>query len=334
MGAPLAIGLAGLGIHGERYARHLLAGDVPGARLAAVSRADAARGASFARDHGLAFEADPCDLAARSDVDAVVAVLRPDLHAAVARACLDRGKPVLVEKPLATTVADADGLVVADPLGRRIMTGHTLRFDAVVERLRDLAPSLGRLDLIGVDQHFEPASRPWLDRPGPGGILLNTAIHGFDLLRHLSGLEPVSIGADASARTTGRTPDVASVTVRLGPDDVLGSVRTARTTAGRTGRIELVGERGQLVGDFVHRTLVRIEGRAVTDLGPVPDRPTIPATLSAFASAVASGCPVPVTALDGAIAVRMALAAHESVEKGAVRDPGSPGACNSNETPS
>jgi myo-inositol 2-dehydrogenase/D-chiro-inositol 1-dehydrogenase len=330
--APVALGLAGLGIHGARYARHLLAGDVPGARLRAVSRADAARGTAFAREHGLDFEADPTALADRDDVDAVVVALRPDLHPRVAATCLARGKPVLVEKPVATTLADADALVAADPDGRWFMAAHTLRFDAVVERLHALAPGLGRLDLIGIDQHFEPASRPWLDHPGPGGVLLNTAVHGFDLLRHMTGSEPESVDAVGACRTTRRTPDVVSVGVVLGPDGPIGSVRNARSTAGRAGRIELVGEHGHLVGDFIHRSLVRIAGRSITDLGPVPDRPTIPTMLAAFVAAVREGRPMPVTARDGAIAVRTALAAQESVDTGVRRPVGRPGACNSNET--
>jgi myo-inositol 2-dehydrogenase/D-chiro-inositol 1-dehydrogenase len=284
-----------------------------------VSRADARRGTAFAREHGLGFESDPAALADREDVDAVVVVLRPDLHHRVAAACLARGKPVLVEKPLATTADEADALFAADPDGRALMAGHTLRYDAVVERLRALAPTLGRLDLVGIDQHFEPASRPWLDLPGPGGVLLNTAVHGLDLLRHLTGAEPRSISAEGSARTTRHTPDVVSVSVLLDRDGPVGSVRNARSTAGRAGRIELIGERGHLVGDFIHRSLVRIEGRTATDLGPVPQRPTIPALLGAFVTAVTEGRPMPVTARDGAIAVRMALAAQESVETGAHR---------------
>ena len=75
----IRIALAGLGVHGARYARHLLAGDVCGATLAAVCRSDLARGREFAARHGVAVEPDVGSLARRPDVDAVVLALRPDL---------------------------------------------------------------------------------------------------------------------------------------------------------------------------------------------------------------------------------------------------------------
>jgi len=76
------IGLAGLGIHGGRYAAHLLAGDVPGLSLGAVSRADAREGSIFALAHGIAFVNDPRELATVPGIDAVVVLAghRPTLQ--------------------------------------------------------------------------------------------------------------------------------------------------------------------------------------------------------------------------------------------------------------
>lgn len=315
----VGIGLAGLGIHGSRYARHLLSGDVPGARLAAVARRDEHEGRAFALAHGIAYVRDPQDLAAVPGVDAVVAALPGALHPGVVLACIDRAVPVLVEKPLAPDAASAAAIVgrVARA-GVPVMVAHTLRFDGVVRRLREEAARLGRIDAVAIDQHFEPNGRPWLDDPASGGVLRNTAVHGFDLLRYLTGLEPLEVSCQASRRGTARTEDLAFVIVRLGDRGVLGSVRNARTSAARSGRIEIVAERGILEGDHVHRTLRRIVGRDVADLGPVPASPTLPATLGAFVACVADGQPPPVTAQDGAIAVRCVEAAQTSAATGRV----------------
>jgi len=64
----LRIGLAGLGVHGLRYAKHLLNGDVPGATLTAVCRRNEAAGREFARENGLLWVGDPHDLAACPEV--------------------------------------------------------------------------------------------------------------------------------------------------------------------------------------------------------------------------------------------------------------------------
>ena len=314
---PLRLGLAGLGIHGVRYAEHLLRGDVPRAVLSAVSRQDAAAGQAYATAHGVVFVPDPQDLPEHPAVDAVVAVLPPDLHPGLARACLGRGKPVLIEKPLAADAASAAEMAaLAEKTGIPLMVGHTLRFDPLVLRLKELARELGPLRLLAVNQRFEPTDRVWIDRPGPGGALLNTAVHGFDLMRFLTGSEPASVDALVETVVTARTEDEVVALVRLVPGPILATLDNARTTAGRSGRIEIVGERGQLVGDHVHRGLFRVRGRDQESLGLVPAIPTVAAALSSFVDAVLDGTPVPCTAEDGLQAVRMAEAARRSAQTG------------------
>jgi myo-inositol 2-dehydrogenase/D-chiro-inositol 1-dehydrogenase len=314
---PLRIGLAGLGIHGMRYAEHLLRGDVPRAVLAAVSRRDAAAGRAWAAARGIAFVGAPEELPAHPAVDAVVAVLPPDLHPSLARACLARGKPVLVEKPLAADAASAaEVAALVRETGVPLMVGHTLRFDPLVRRLKELAGELGPLRVLALNQRFEPTDRVWIDRPGPGGALLNTAVHGFDLMRFLTGAEAESIDAQVETVVTARTEDEVGALVRLVPGPILATLDNARTTAGRSGRIEIVGEQGQLWGDHVHRGLFRVRGRDQESLGPIPAVPTVAATLSAFVDAVLDGSPVACTAEDGLQAVRMAEAARRSAETG------------------
>jgi len=317
----LRLGLAGLGTHGLRYARHLLRGDVDGALLTAVCRRDGVAGRRFADEHGLAFAADPDALISRDDVDAIVAVLPPDLHAATARAALRAGKPVLVEKPLASHAAAARAVAgeVARS-GTALMVAQTLRFDPLVQRLKREAARLGPLRVVSINQRFEPTDRSWIDTPGRGGILLNTGVHGFDLLRYLTGLEPAAIRATCGSRVTSRTEDQFVATVRLEPGGVLAVIDNARTTQSRSGRIELVGEDGQVWGDHIHRTLQRVRGREITELGPVPAEPTIPRVLAAFVRCVREGSPSPVPVTDGVAALEMVDAARRSCDESGSRD--------------
>jgi len=310
MSAPLRIGLAGLGIHGTRYATHLLRGEVRGAVLAAVARADEAAGREFAARHGIRFVGDARDLATLPGLDAAVVVLRPDLHPPVARACVEAGRPVLVEKPLAPNAASAAALVRAVAArGTPLMVAHTLRFDPLILSLRENAPSLGPLRIVAIDQRFEPSDRSWIDRPGAGGCVLNTGVHGFDLFRFLTGAEPVSVQAETGRAVTRATEDQFAALIRMEPGEILGIIDNARTTLGRTGRVEIVGEKALLRGDHIHRSLHRIEGRAAADLGPVPAVPTVVEALRAFVRSLRDATPPPVTATDGLRAVEMADAA-------------------------
>jgi predicted dehydrogenase len=301
----LRLGLAGLGLHGSRYAGHLLAGDIPNASLGAISRSNPREGSHFALQHNIPYVADPRELAAVPGIDAVVVCLPPDLHPDVAIACLESGRPVLVEKPLAPNGAEAARIVDAvRRTGTALMVSHTMRFDPLVEAVRREIPSLGALRTISLSQRFEPTSRGWIDTPGRGGTILNTGIHAFDLLRHLSGLEIASVTADARRVITVHTEDEFAALVALEPGHLLATVDNARTTGGRSGRIEVVGEHAQIRADFVHRDIARLEGRTSRSLGPIPATPTVAAALRAFTAALASGAPMPITVDDGAAAVR------------------------------
>lgn len=311
----LSIGLAGLGVHGERYARHLLAGDVPGAVLGAVCRADAPAGRAFAERHRVRFESDPVALA--EAVDAVVLVLPPALHGTFALAAIAAGRPLLVEKPLAADPTTAGAIVrAARGAGVPLMVGQTLRFDPLLVELRALRETVGALRSISINQRFEPSERAWLDRPDSGGLLLNTGVHGFDLLRWLTGLAPLSVRAWSARHLTRRTEDHFVAVWRLMPGDVLAVVDNARSTGSRSGRVEWVGADGQLWGDHVHRTLEQVVGRERRTLGPIPAAPTVPATLGAFVRSVTGGEEPPVTGEDGLAAVVMVEAARRSAELG------------------
>jgi predicted dehydrogenase len=81
-------------------------------------------------------------------VDAVLVATPPAAHAAVALQAINAGKHVLVEKPMATSVADAEAMVVAAAVqGVQLMVGHTFEYNAAVRRLREIIRSgaLGRV---------------------------------------------------------------------------------------------------------------------------------------------------------------------------------------------
>lgn len=317
MTRDVGIGLVGIGVHGARYARHLLDGDVPGARLVAVCRRDADPGRAFASEHGVSFDDDPGALAARPAVDAVVVCARPDAHASIACAAIAAGKPVLVEKPLAATAEDARAVEHAvERAGVPAMVAQTLRFDAVVERVREIAGELGRIHAIAIEQHLEPRTRGWIDTPGPGGAMINTAVHGLDLWRHLSGAEIVAVSAEIARGATRHTEDLVAVTGRLEPGGIVATLLNTRVPRARSGRVEIVGERGIVVGDHVHREVVRVVDRRVVSREAVAPSPTLPATLRAFVEGLTTGRPFPVTTRDGRRVVEAARAALEAADSG------------------
>ncbi|TDI14350.1 MAG: Gfo/Idh/MocA family oxidoreductase [Acidobacteria bacterium] len=312
----IRVGLIGLGIHGARYAHHLET-DVPGALLAAVCRQDRVAGEAFADRRDVAFFSDFRLLMDSGQVDAVCAVVPPDLHVEIAEAAAAAGVALLLEKPLAVDVACARRILQASSnSAAAVMVAHTLRYNPVVLRVRELMAGLGRIHLIAVNQRFEPASRPWLDRPGPGGIILNTGIHEFDLVRFVTHCEIRSVRCLTRRVGTRRTEDVFAAVMELEPGEVLATVDASRHVGGRSGRIEVAGADGQIVADHAHSWVSRLSGRTSETYRLNEEVPTVRETLVDFVRLVRGEIDNPIPVLEGARAVAVAEACLRSASTG------------------
>ncbi len=321
--APLRIALIGAGKHGSRYAHHLVTDLASEAELAVLCRRDRDAGAAAARRYGCRFTPDIDDAATASDVDAVVVVVPPTLHAAICARAAAAGKAILLEKPMAPSVADARR--IGDALDRHrvpFMVAHTLRFNAVVRALRDRLVDIAPLVSVHLSQRFEPSQLGWLDdlAVAGGGIVIHTGVHSFDLLRFLTGSEVESASCRTWQRHTRATEDNFSAQLTLG-GGVQATVTGSRSTEGRSGLIELVGERGQLVGDHTLHFAYLIRGRARTALDLGSEVQTVREALRAFVQSVGRDARPPIGWPDGAAAVAVAEACYRSAAAGRAEVP-------------
>ena len=153
------------------------------------------------------------ELVADPSVDVVYVATRHDLHYPVARAAVDAGKAVFVEKPMTTTVADARALAGAvSRRGTLLTVGFNRRFSPHTARLAELLrPIAGPRALVyRVNAGALPPEHWLLDPLEGGGRLLGEGVHFFDLLRFLAGAEPVRV---LSASPRGRARDEGTVAI-------------------------------------------------------------------------------------------------------------------------
>jgi predicted dehydrogenase len=315
--SPIPVGLVGAGKHGERYLRHIL-NDVPDLRVRLLCRRDERAGREQAAGAGAEYVADFRELAASPRIEAVIAVAPPTANVELCTIAAAAGKAVLVEKPVCTNSRGGAAIRAAvERAGVPLMVAHTLRFDSVVRTVRAHLERLGPIHQVCLSQRFEPSPLAWLDDPqgGGGGNLLHTGVHGFDLLRFLTGEEPRAVMAATRQVATRATEDNFTALFSFaGP--LLASVVGSRATAGRSGAIEIAAERGQILADHVHGVAFVITGTTRAPL-PLPERvPTVREVLRAFARALRDGSAMPVTLDDGLRAVAMAEACYRSVKRG------------------
>jgi predicted dehydrogenase len=300
-----------------RYVRHLLESSLD-ARLAAVCRQDVEQGSAFASRHGVKFFREYEELIADPLVGAVVVATPPSLCLPICLAAVRAGKPLLIEKPLACTGADAREMVrAADAAGIPLMTAHTLRFDRAILALKSQLAAVGARRYLVLTNRVEP--RPEVLRDpmdyGGRGVLLEIGIHLLDLVRFLTGEEVAEVRCEverpspksaelralASLRTTGGLPCVIDV---------------SRMTSGRISRAEWIGADGQLTADWVHHHVRKTLAGNVAVEQAVEDVPTVESVLRAFLDSLTSGVPMPVTGMDGVRAVEIADACYESAATG------------------
>jgi myo-inositol 2-dehydrogenase/D-chiro-inositol 1-dehydrogenase len=202
-------GLIGYGLWGRHHARAIA--HAAGATLAAIAcRSEATAGIARRDFPSVPVYLDYRALLARKDVDAVDVVVPNDLHAEIALAALEHGKDVLVEKPLALTLADCDRLIAAQQRsGRVVSVGHELRLSSQWGTIKTLidAGELGDLRCAAINLFrfpYRPGSDGWrLQARRVGSWILEELVHHFDLLLwyfRASG-PPVSVYAAGTGRS-------------------------------------------------------------------------------------------------------------------------------------
>ena len=246
----LRVGLIGFGLWGPHYAR-ILSGTMTSARLAACAEPAAARLAAFDRTYpGARAYADYRRMLRDGDIDAVIVATPTSTHREVVERCLSDGVHVLVEKPLAATVADAEALAALEKAsGRTLMVGHTFLFNPAVRAIK------GYIDegLLGELRYL------YFTRTGLGPIrqdvnaLWDLAPHDFSMLRYWLGTDPIDLVARGQSYLKPGTEDVVFVTLNY-PDQVLASVHVSWLDPMKVRSVTVVGDRKMVVFDDTHAT--------------------------------------------------------------------------------
>ena len=186
--------LVGAGGMGKAWLSTILAD--PSVELAGVVDLDLAAAAAAVAAAGVPevpTGRDVVDVAVRTGADAVVNVTVPQAHHPVTTAALFAGFPVLGEKPVASTVAQALSLAAASEVsGRSFVVSQSRRYNPHVEEFRAQAAVLGPLGSLSTEFFKAPhfgGFREEMAQP----LLVDMAIHQFDLARYLLGAEPVSV---------------------------------------------------------------------------------------------------------------------------------------------
>jgi predicted dehydrogenase len=338
---PFGFAIVGCGGAARDIARAIHA--ATDATLVAVHDVDAGRAAALAAEgpHRATVMPSLGSLLRNEAVDGVVVALPHDRLAPTAVAALRAGRHVLVEKPGATTArgirAIRDAAAAAD---RSVGVMFELRAVASIAVARDLIRdgALGRLRAIRIRTLIDKPPDYWSAGPtgavrdpwrasrrrAGGGVVLMNTIHQLDLVRTMTGLEPLAVAGliDAGLAEV-EVEDLASATIRWS-GGVAGSLVASAHAPGAVGEetIEIDGDAGALrLGDpYAARPELRWyrrAGRASAwqQAHPRPIDPFV-ATIEAYVAAVSAGRPPAPGLADADVALATVLALYRAARTG------------------
>jgi myo-inositol 2-dehydrogenase/D-chiro-inositol 1-dehydrogenase len=263
MSEDLKIAVLGVGLMGAFHV-DALAKRVRGARVTVVNDFLAEKAAEVAGKVGARVEADPIAAINDSDVDAVLIASPGDAHAEQLNACLDRGIPVLCEKPLTTDIVSAYAIVQKErTLGRQlIQVGFMRRFDTEYAALRKLIADggLGKPLMVHC-AHRNPAVG---DHFTSEYMIRDSVVHEVDAVRFLLGQELTSVevikGAATSSAPHG-THDPMLVIFETESGCIVTDEIFVRTSVAYEVRTEVVGEKGSALIGLDQNLQVKSDGR-------------------------------------------------------------------------
>lgn len=322
-----SIALLGAGFIGHVHAANLAAH--PDVDLVGIYDVDASRAAELAARHATQALADVDAVLARDDVDAVLIASSTNTHAELLTKAARAGKAVFCEKPIDLSLDVArQAATVVEQCGVPVMMDFNRRYDPAYASLRAAVADgeVGQVELVSVSSRG-PALPPIDYLKVSGGQMRDQTIHFFDLVRWITGLEPIEVYVAGSALVD---PAVAQV------GDVDTSIATLRLDGGALVQIDSqrrIGygydERIEVNGSLAMVEAARQRTGFVNHYGPGRmttnglDRGwfervqhTYASALDAFVRALEEGADMPAPLSDGLRAQVIAEAATASLAQG------------------
>ncbi len=312
----LRIGIIGCGGIGRTHRNAWVA-----AGYTPVALCDTTPGAAAALvgDSGAQAYEDVGTFLAAAQLDIVSICTPPSTHCVLAVQALDANVHVLVEKPMAPSVAECNTMIAAADRAHRLLSvGLCHRFQPHMQAMKQAmqdgligTPMMFRNRFAGVmpDVHQRWFSDPAL---AGGGVIMDTCVHSVDLFRFFFG-DVRRVQASATTRATDlgpalRVEDSAILTL-TSLDGVLGVIEASWRTAPGVWTVTVYGTTGALTMDYDTKLLVHQHADGVSTILPVSDEDRFTAEVRHFAACVRGDAELLVTAIDGRQATAILVAA-------------------------
>lgn len=253
------IGVVGYGYWGPNVARNF--NGTPGARVTAISDADdhslARAGQSYP---GIHLARDYADLLKATDLDMIAIVTPVSSHFEIAKAALQNGKHIFIEKPFTASVAQAEELIeLAEQKRLKIMVDHTFLFTGAVKKIKELVD-----DGVLGDLYYFDSTRVNLGLfQKDVNVVWDLAPHDLSIMDYLIDKEPTAVMATGVAHFNNGLEDVAYITVYF-PGNVIAHLNVNWLSPVKIRTTLIGGQKKMLVwNDLVSDEKIRVYDKGV-----------------------------------------------------------------------
>ena len=307
---PLKAGVIGVGHLGQHHTR--LYASLPGSRLIGVVDQSAERARTIADRYGVTVFRSIDDLLPQ--VDVVSVAVPTSAHYGVVKVCLQAGKHVLVEKPIAVTPAEAQDLVhLAAQRRCRLQVGHSERFNPIMQVMR---PHIGRP--VFVECHRLSSFN---DRGTDVDVILDLMIHDLDMVLSFNPGAVEDVQA-AGVPVLSSTIDIANARIQF-EGGCVANLTASRVSMNKMRRLRLFQRDNYLSIDFQTRQGMICRREAGTGVRPSlvieqlrgSEEEPLKLQLESFLEAVGTGHRPVVSGEDGAAALDLARRVLEAIER-------------------
>ena len=300
------VGVIGVGAMGENHVR--VYHKMEEANLMGVSDVSERALKKIEKKYGAKGYTDYCELLANPEIEVVSVCVPTTFHHAVVMEAIKHKKHVLVEKPIAFTLTEAEEMIAAaKDAGVILATGHVERFNPAVQKAKELIDDGVIGDIVSA---FAKRVGPLPPRIKEVGVSIDLAIHDLDIMNYLFEEEITQVyGTMNSSFDDSEFEDHAEIMVSF-DNESTGIIEVNWLTPYKRRELELTGTAGIISVDYIQQS-IEVFGKFAQDIEIVHEEP-LKGELKSFLNSVVEEKEPVITGEDGLKALKMVIAANKS----------------------
>ena len=300
------VGVIGVGAMGENHVR--VYHKIEEANLMAVSDVSEKALKKIEKKYGAKGYTEYSELLENPEIEVVSVCVPTTFHHNVVMEAIKNGKHVLVEKPIAFTLEEAEEMIAAaKEAGVLLATGHVERFNPAVQKAKELVDDGVIGDIVSA---FAKRVGPLPPRIKDVGVAIDLAIHDLDIMNYLFDEEVTQVyGSMNNILGDCEFEDHAEIMVNF-DNESTGIIEVNWLTPYKRRELELTGTAGIISVDYIQQS-IEVYGKFAQDIQIKHEEP-LKGELISFLNAVVNGTEPEITGEDGLKALKMVIAANRS----------------------